>query len=159
MLEIEKGHHIPNKYIPGSLSVEDKRRQKQALLRSRKQYKKGKYITRPKIKSFKSKKSGHVENARKLYGVENMNPTPLLARKTGCSQKALKKIINKGEGAYFSSGSRPSQTAHSWGYARLASAITGAKASQVDYHILKQGCTKKSMALKLANRTRKQGKK
>ena len=53
-------------------------------------------------------------------------------KKTGCSIEALKKIVNKGEGAYYSSGSRPNQTSHSWGYARLASAITGGKAAAVD---------------------------
>ena len=46
-------------------------------------------------------------------------------------------------GAYFSSGSRPNQTPHSWGYARLASSITGNNASIVDYKILKKGCKKK----------------
>ena len=48
----------------------------------------------------------------------------------------LKKKFQKGQGAYFSSGSRPNQTGHSWGYARMASAITGGKAAAIDYHIL-----------------------
>jgi hypothetical protein len=63
---------------------------------------------------------------------------------------ALSKIISKGEGAYFSSGSRPNQTAQSWGVARLASSITGGKAAAIDYHILKDECAKNSRALKLA---------
>ena len=37
-------------------------------------------------------------------------------------------IIKKGQGAYYSSGSRPNQTPHSWGYARLGSSISGGKA-------------------------------
>jgi hypothetical protein len=63
--------------------------------------------------------------------------------------------VKKGEGAYYSSGSRPSQTAQSWGYARLASALTGGKASIIDYSILKSGCNPKSKTMKFANNTRK----
>ena len=33
-----------------------------------------------------------------------------LSKKTGCSIKTLKKIVKKGMGAYYSSGSRPNQT-------------------------------------------------
>jgi hypothetical protein len=67
---------------------------------------------------------------------------------------SLRKIVNKGQGAYYSSGSRPNQTSHSWGLARLASSISGGKASAVDYKILEQGCTKSSKALKLAKKAR-----
>ena len=49
--------------------------------------------------------------------------------------KALKHITKKGRGAYYSSGSRPNQTAQSWARARLASALTGGNASAVDYYI------------------------
>ena len=77
-----------------------------------------------------------------------------LAKKTGCSIDVLKKIVNKGEGAYFSSGSRPNQTAQSWGYARLASTITGGKASAIDFSILEQGCNHNSRALKFAKKSR-----
>ena len=53
---------------------------------------------------------------------------------------------------HFSSGSRPNQTAESWGLARLASSITGAKASVIDNHILEEGCKKNSKALKLSRK-------
>jgi hypothetical protein len=85
-----------------------------------------------------------------MYKIEKITPSKELAKKTGCSRKALQKIVNKGEGAYYSSGSRPNQTAHSWGYARLASAITGANASRIDYSILKEGCHPNSRALRIA---------
>jgi hypothetical protein len=84
-----------------------------------------------------------------------MKPSIQLARATGCKKWALEKIINKGEGAYYSSGSRPNQTPQSWGYARLASALTGGPSSQVDFSIIKKGCSKKSHPYKLANYTRK----
>jgi hypothetical protein len=88
-----------------------------------------------------------------MYGVKII-PSKELAQKTGCSIDALNQIVRKGEGAYYSSGSRPSQTAHSWAYARLASAITGGKAAKVDFHILKT-CNKSKKAYKLANKLMK----
>jgi len=72
-----------------------------------------------------------------------------LVKKTGCSKEALEHIVKKGEGAYFSSGSRPNQTAQSWGVARLASSITGGKAAAVDFNILEEGCKPGSKALKM----------
>jgi hypothetical protein len=64
--------------------------------------------------------------------------------------KALRDIVRKGEGAYYSSGSRPNQTSRSWGVARLASAITGGPASRIDKKILAEGCDPGSPALALA---------
>ena len=142
---------IPKKYLPRSLSNKDKKTQEKELKKSRKLYKQKKYHSRPKINSFKSKKSKHVINAINMYNVENISPSFKLAKATGCSVEGLKKIVKKGQGAYYSSGSRPSQTAHSWGNARLASAITGGKACKVDYHVLEEHCESNSKALKLAN--------
>jgi hypothetical protein len=87
-----------------------------------------------------------------------MTPTKKLSQQTGCSVSALKQIIRKGEGAYFSSGSRPSQTAQSWGLARLASSITGGKAAAVDFAILEKGCDHKKKAYRLALQSRKKNK-
>ena len=58
-------------------------------------------------------------------------------------RKGVKQIVKKGEGAYFSSGSRPNQTPQSWGLARLASSITAGKSAAVDYDIIKKGCNHK----------------
>jgi hypothetical protein len=88
-------------------------------------YKLGKYYSRNPLKSFQSRKSDHIVRATKMYGVERILPNKELAQKTGCSVNALNQIVKKGEGAYYSSGSRPNQTARSWGLARLASSITG----------------------------------
>jgi len=142
---------VPIRYIPKFLNKKDTKKQHRELKKSRKLYKKGIYYTRKPVATFKSKPSNHITNARRIYSIENIAPSPALALKTGCSVKALKKIVSKGEGAYFSSGSRPNQTAQSWGYARLASAITGGKASAVDYSILQSGCKKSSKALRLAS--------
>lgn len=97
------------------------------LKKSRSEYKKGKYFTRKPIKSFHSRLSKHIGHAQKIYGVDKIVPSQELAKATGCSIDALERIVKKGEGAYFSSGSRPNQTAQSWGYARLASALTAGK--------------------------------
>lgn len=141
---------IPLRYLPSSLSKKDKDKQIKELNKSKNQYFKKIYYTRKKVKSFHSKKSNHIQNAKKIYNIKTVFPNKELSKKTGCSISSLKKIVKKGEGAYFSSGSRPNQTAHSWGYARLASAITAGKSAAVDYDILKKGCKYNSKALKLA---------
>ena len=149
---------IPIRYIPKSLSNKDNKKQKKNILKSRKLYKRGIFFQRPKVKSFHSHKSGHIVNAERYYNVQNILPNNELAKKTKCTQKALEKIVNKGRGAYYSSGSRPNQTAESWGLARLASAVTGGPTSIIDYDILYNGCSKNSPALKMATRTCKREK-
>jgi len=84
-----------------------------------------------------------------------VRPSKELVSKTGCTLAALNKIVSKGEGAYFSSGSRPNQTAQSWGIARLASSITGGKSAAVDYKIIEEGCNHKKRAFIMANRAKK----
>lgn len=140
------------KYIPKKLSKKDKIKQKKMLNKSKRLYKKKKYYTREKVKSFKSKKSSHIKNAERIYNIKSIKPSKELSKKTGCSIKGLNEIVKKGQGAYYSSGSRPNQTPHSWGIARLASSITGGNASKVDYHILKKYCNPRSKALKLSKR-------
>ena len=149
---------VPLKYIPKRLSKKDKKRQKKELLKSRKRYKKKKYYTRKKIKSFKNKVSPHILKARKLYKVEKIKPNLNLVKQSGCSLKGLRQLVKKGQGAYYSSGSRPNQTGHSWGYARMASSITGGKAAAVDFHILEKECKKNKKAYKLALKAKKKHK-
>jgi hypothetical protein len=150
-----KTRRVLIRYLPKNLTMKDKKKQSKQLLKSRRLYKKGIFYTRKQVKSFHSKPSKHLANARKLYNVEKIGATDELEKKTGCSKSALAKIINKGEGAYFSSGSRPNQTAQSWGVARLASAITSGKAATIDYDILEKGCKPNSIALKLAKKANK----
>lgn len=143
------------RYLPKRLTRKDRKKQSKELIKSRRLYKKGIYHSRQKVSSFKSKKSSHILKAEKMYHVDKINATNELARATGCSKKALEKIINKGAGAYYSSGSRPNQTAQSWGIARLASSITSGKAAAVDYKILEEGCKPESRALTLAKRAKR----
>ena len=139
------------RYVPSGLSQNDKKRQASMIRKSRRLYKKGQYMTRKKVASFHSKPSGHVARAKRIYGVDRIGATSELAKASGCSVGALRKIISKGEGAYFSSGSRPNQTGQSWGNARLASALTSGKAAAVDIGILEKGCSKGSRALRMAH--------
>jgi hypothetical protein len=147
--------NINLKYLPKSLSKKDKITQSKMLLKSRQLYKKGKYLTRKHMSSFKNKKSPHIKKAMKIYNVDKIGATNELSKATGCKKSALAKIINKGAGAYFSSGSRPNQTAQSWGLSRLASSITAGKAAAVDYNILEKGCKITSKALTMAKKSRK----
>ena len=146
---------IPKHYIPNSLNATNKRKQKKELEKSKKMYKQNKYYTRKKIKSFVSKLSKHVIKAKKMYKLDIIGSNNKLSKATKCSKKGLEKILNKGRGAYYSSGSRPNQTAESWAVARLGSAITGGPSSKVDYHILEKECKKGSKALKLAIKPKK----
>jgi DNA-binding Xre family transcriptional regulator len=143
------------RYLPKILTRKDRKTQSKMLMKSRRFYKKGKYYTRRKVPSFKSKKSPHILKAEKIYKVEKIGATNELAKATGCSKSALAKIINKGEGAYYSSGSRPNQTGQSWGIARLASSITSGKAAAVDFSILEEGCKPKSKALTMAKKAKR----
>ena len=154
-VKINKNDKVPVRYVPKNLTKKDKVNQMKYLNKSRKDYKKGKYFIRPKVKSFKSRRSNHLKRLKILYKVPNALPSEELAKKSKCDIDILKKIVNKGEGAYLSSGSRPNQTPASWGYARLASALTGGNAALVDFHLLEKGCKKNSKSLKLAKKLKR----
>lgn len=87
---------------------------------------------RPKT-SFKSKRSGWAKKFEDKYGTKITDKKFIhdnIITRTG-----QKKIIDKGKGAYFSSGSRPNQTPTSWGLGRLASVIMGGGARKIDKKI------------------------
>jgi hypothetical protein len=147
--------NFPIRYLPKNLTGKDKKKQKMMLIKSKRLYKKHKYYTRKNISSYKNIKSKHILNARKIYNIRNITPNKELSLKTGCKISALNQIVKKGEGAYYSSGSRPNQTPQSWGLARLASSLTSGKSAAVDYDIIKEGCNHKKRAFILANKSRK----
>jgi len=146
---------FPTRYLPKGLTKKDKKAQFNMLLKSKKFYQKNKYYTRKQVSSYKTKKSNHILNAQKIYNIKNIKPNKELALKTGCTLSALNQIVKKGEGAYYSSGSRPNQTPQSWGLARLASSLTAGKAAAVDYDIIQKGCSHNKKAFILANKSRK----
>ncbi len=140
---------IPAPYLPAQLTQKDRVKQRKGILRSRRLYQKGVYLSRPRVSSFHSKPSKHVVKAKALFKVDTIGPTRALAKASGCPLSVLKDIVRKGEGAYYSGGSRPNQTAQSWAMARLASALTGGKSAKVDFHLLKK-CDKTRKAYRLA---------
>jgi hypothetical protein len=146
---------IPIRYLPKKLTRSDKKKQLNMLLKSKKMYKQHKYYTRKNVASYKNKKSSHLSDASRIYNIKNITPNQELVKKTGCKLSALKQIVKKGQGAYFSSGSRPNQTAQSWGLARLASSLTAGKAAAVDFDIIDKGCKHNKKAYILANKSRK----
>ncbi len=150
-----KSLKFPIKYLPKGLKKKDKKKQIKMLIMSKNLYKKHKYYTRKKLSSYKNKKSNHILDASKIYNIKNITLNKELALKTGCKLSALKQIVKKGEGAYYSSGSRPNQTAKSWGLARLASSITSGKSAAIDYDIIEKGCNHNKTAFILANKSKK----
>ena len=118
---------IPKQYVPKSLSAEDKKKQIKSI-------KEGK--DRPKVESFKSQRSKHVIKFEKRHGKKITDDTWI--SKNLITRTGIKKILDKGRGAYYSSGSRPNQSSESWARARLASALTGGAAAKVDKNILEK---------------------
>ena len=123
---------IPKQYSSG-LSKKDKKKQLRSLKKSKKSYKKGKYVPRPKLKSFKEKKSSWTQKFHKLH--PEAKTLKQISDVTGIPKPALSAVKRKGMGAYYSSGSRPNQTAESWGLARMYSYILGGPTRKVDHHI------------------------
>ena len=115
---------IPKKYLPTSLSRADRKKQLESI-------KKG--TIRPKVESFKSKRSGFVKKFEEKYNKKITDEK--FIDKNIIRTEGQKRILSKGRGAYFSGGSRPNQTPSSWAYGRLASVIMGGKARKVDKKI------------------------
>jgi len=130
----------PKRYTAG-LSKEDIKKQKKQLDKSTSDYKKGKLTDRKKLDSYKPKKSNYVESVKEKTGLPiNIDK---LADKFSRSEKrkkellkGMEEIIDKGKGAYYSSGSRPNQTPDSWGKARLASVLVGGPSRKIDKKIV-----------------------
>lgn len=118
-----KERTVPRRYVPKSLSEEDKKKQIKSIMTG---------SERPELDTFKSKRSPHVIKFEKKYGF------PITSKRVEeiITREGIKQILAKGRGAFYSSGSRPEQSADSWAYARLASALTGGKAAEVDKKIL-----------------------
>tara|TARA_Y100000361_G_scaffold49298_1_gene42811 strand:- start:1001 stop:1378 length:378 start_codon:yes stop_codon:yes gene_type:complete len=115
---------INPKYVPKSLTPSDKKKQIKSIKEKK---------DRPKVKSFTSKRSGWVKKFEDKYGTKISDYS--FISKNIISKTGIDKILDKGRGAYYSSGSRPNQTAESWSRARLASVIMGGPARKVDKDI------------------------
>jgi hypothetical protein len=128
--------NFPKRYTSG-LSRKDRAKQLRSLRKAKRSYKtkrgKTRYVQRPKLKSFKSKKSNWTQTFHKLY--PSAKTMKQISEQTGIPIQAIRSVKKKGMGAYYSSGSRPNQTAESWGKARMYSYILGGPTRKIDHHI------------------------
>jgi len=83
--------------------------------------------------TFKSKRSGFVKKFEEKYGTKISDKK--FIHQNIITYEGQRQIIDKGKGAYYSSGSRPNQTPTSWALARLASVIMGGAARKTDKKI------------------------
>ena len=124
---------LPSRYVPKGLTKEQREQQIQSIVEKR---------DRPKL-DFPTKKSKWTMKAIQYF---NKSPTieelaDELKQKgaTDDVKDGLEQILDKGRGAYYSSGSRPNQTAESWAKARLYAVIFGSsRARKVDTHIIEK---------------------
>jgi len=115
---------VNKKYVPSSLSKSDKEKQIKSIKNK---------TDRPKLDSFKSKRSTWAEKFENKYGKKISNSS--FISKNIISKAGQDQILSKGRAAYYSSGSRPNQTSTSWALARLASVIMNGPARKVDKDI------------------------
>ena len=109
---------VPKTYVDG-LKGYERRKQIKSIFEG---------TFRPKT-SFKSKESKWTKMFNEKFGKEGDKlgkRTPKnISKVTKIPIGAIKEVLSKGEGAYFSSGSRPGQSPKSWSYARLYSYVLG----------------------------------
>ena len=113
---------IPSNYLKG-LNKTDREKQIKSIFEGK---------LRPKTKA-PEKRSSYVVKFEKKYNKKIDDKDYI--HKNIITRTGQKKIMDKGFGAYFSSGSRPNQTPMSWALARLASVIVGGPARKVDKSI------------------------
>lgn len=123
---------VPKNYVEG-LKGYDRRKQIKSIFEGK---------ARPKT-SFKSKESSWTTKFNKKYGTEldqmkGGRSKKNISKVTGIPFKAIDEVFKKGEGAYYSAGSRPNQTPQSWAYARVYSYILGGNARKIDADITKK---------------------
>ena len=116
---------INRNYISG-LKGKEKRDQIESILEGK---------DRPKT-SYKSKRSSWCQKFENKYDT-NINDKEFIHDNL-LEKKGQKQIIDKGKAAYYTSGSRPNQTAESWGKARMYAYILGSPTRKVDHHITKK---------------------
>ena len=118
--------NIPKRYLPDTLKGKDRQAQIKSIFEETK---------------VKERKSSWTTQFSKKYGKEldktkGKRSKKNIAKITGIPLKAVDEVYKKGEGAYYSSGSRPNQTPSSWARGRLYAYIMGgAKVRKADKSI------------------------
>jgi hypothetical protein len=114
--------NIPKQYLAG-LKGKERMKQIKSIFEEKE---------RPET-TFKSKRSGFVKKFEEKYGTKISDKK--FIHQNIITYEGQRQIIDKGKGAYYSSGSRPNQTPTSWALARLASVIMGGAARKTDKKI------------------------
>jgi hypothetical protein len=122
---------LPSRYVPKGLTKEQREQQIQSIVEKR---------DRPKL-DFPTKKSKWtmkaIEYFSKSPSIDEIETELKRLGATDDVKQGLEQILDKGRGAYYSSGSRPNQTAESWAKARLYAVLFGSsRARKVDKHII-----------------------
>lgn len=117
---IIKRYTIPERYLEGLTGDEKLLRQIELVSKKRQgrteRFKPLKSDIIARVKGI-PKKGSCTQRWDQMY--PNAKSIAQKSKISGIPQDILKKVDNKGQGAYYSSGSRPGQTAISWGKARL----------------------------------------
>lgn len=113
---------VPKKYVPDSLTEKQKKKQLESIKKEKE---------RPKLKGVRTRRSKWTMMAHKYFG-ESPSLQDIKKKLGLKSIRGLNAIIKKGEGAYYSSGSRPNTNAEQWGRARLYSVLFGGPSRKVD---------------------------
>ncbi len=118
-----KSKMVPKSYVPDTLKGKDRQKQIKSIFEEKK---------RPKT-DVKTKRSSWVSQFEKKYGKKISDEKWI--HENIITRTGQQKIISKGMGAYYSSGSRPNQTPMSWGLGRLASVILNGPSRRIDKNI------------------------
>lgn len=114
---------VPETYIEG-LKGEDLKKQIKSIFEG---------TSRPKDVDFESKRSPWCEKFENKYK-HKITDTDWIDKNL-LAKIGQELIMNKGMKAYQTSGSRPKQTAYSWGYARKCSVLMGGPSRNIDRKI------------------------
>ena len=114
---------IPKRYIPDTLSPSERKKQIKSIFENKK---------RPEV-STKTRRSSWAVKFEKKYKTTIMDDKFII--KNIITKKGMEEILDKGRGAYFSSGSRPNVNKEQWARGRLASVILGGGARRIDKKI------------------------
>jgi hypothetical protein len=126
-----KKKNVPYKYVPKTLSSSQLKKQIKSIILK---------TDRPKL-DVKKRKSSWTVKFNNVYGDEikkrgYKKDKKSISKVSGIPLKAIEEVYKKGQGAYYSGGSRPGQTSSSWSYARVYAYIMGGKkVREVDKHI------------------------
>jgi hypothetical protein len=121
------------KYNPPELTAADRRKHLRSIRQG---------TTRPKVNSFKTRRSPWVVKFERKYGTKISDYKWI--HENLLTRKGINKVLKKGRAAYYTSGSRPNQTPTSWARARLASVLMRGPAFKVDKDIVRLHGKRKS---------------